>query len=294
MDPRLAKAVQRQGGAISRRQARAAGWSRTLSRREDAGEWRDIGNGVLVPSTVVVDDELARVATELTLQGPWGFAGLTGLAILKLPVKVEGAPRVAVGPGGVRKRIFGITPTRISDDELAGRRRINGHIVLAPAVLIRQAAAEISEDQLTTVVEAAVRRRLVTLADLRAVCGRGKRGSARLSRLLDVLTADGVDRWARVLIRALRKAGLDPEAQFWLTFEGRSHPFDVRASSSVVVEVDDWETHGLINTQDKDREQDRWARRAGLFTLRTTPREVRDRLTVVVRDVVDEVARAGG
>jgi very-short-patch-repair endonuclease len=83
-----------------------------------------------------------------------------------------------------------------------------------------------------------------------------------------------------------------PEPQFWLRFEGRAHPFDVRAAPGVVVEIDDWETHGLIEAQDKDREQDRWARRAGLTTVRTTPREVRDRIHVVVRDIETEVRRA--
>lgn len=83
----------------------------------------------------------------------------------------------------------------------------------------------------------------------------------------------------------------NPEPQLWLRFEGRCHPFDLGVPPRVVVEIDGWETHGLIDAPDKDREQDRWARRAGLHTVRTTPREVRDRIDVVVRDIRAEVHR---
>jgi hypothetical protein len=281
MDPALAALARRQSGALSLRQAREAGWEDALRRRIAAGEWRELANGVAVPSGCEVDDELARAIAALSLRGPWAFASLTGLQILNVQVPYDGPPLIAVGPGGVRARVFGKIPMRISDTDLRTRRTVNGVPVLATAVLIRQAAGTLSEDRLTTIVESAVRQKRVTLAELAAVCRSGQVGSGRLRRLLDVLMHEGIDRWARVLARALRKAGVRSEAEWWLRFEGRAHPFDLKVSDRIVVEIDDWETHGLIGAQDRDREQDRWAHRAGLSTVRTTPREVRDRIGVV-------------
>lgn len=291
MDADLARLARDQGGAISHKQAREAGWSSTLRRRIGQGEWRTLGNGVMVPVSAEVDDVLAHAAVALSLRGPWAFAGPTGLALMNVPLPpaLSGAPMVAVGRGGVRARVLGRLPIRVGHAELARRRIVEGYPVLPIEICVRQTAAMVDEETLTTVIEKVVRQKRTTLPALAAACGRGRPGSGPLRRVLEVLMHDSLDKWVRVLARELRRRGIKSEPEWWLRHEGRAHPFDLKVSPQDVVEVDDWETHGLIANQDRDRIQDRWARRAGIDTFRTTPREIRDHLDRVCDDIEERI-----
>jgi hypothetical protein len=154
----------------------------------------------------------------------------------------------------------------------------------------RQCVAVLSRDDLLSLVEHTVRSRRLDIPHLREVCGRGASGSAALRDVLDELSAEGLDRWVRRLVRLLVAAGL-PRPRLEVPMLHRGH---VRAyldgyweEAWLAVEVDDWETHAERSAQERDRQRDRWLLTAfGIATLRVTPREIRDRPEAVVADIV--------
>lgn len=160
--------------------------------------------------------------------------------------------------------------------------------LLAPT--IRQCAAVLARDDLLTLIEDAVRRERVSLALLRSACGRGLSGAGALSDALDELSAAGCDRWMRTLVPMLEAAGLPAPRLEVPMFDGsrlRARLDGLLEEALIALEVDDWETHGSREAQERDRQRDRWLFRAqGITTIRVTPREIRDRPQQVVEDVV--------
>jgi hypothetical protein len=179
------------------------------------------------------------------------------------------------------------------------RRMWRGRLpVPQPQVALVQCAAELPRSQVLELVEFAIRNRLTTLARLREVCGRGVRGSVLLQDVVAELSTDGVDRWVRRLLRLLDDVGVPrPELEVPVAEDGRVRAYldGLWRGLRLALEVDDWESHGARDAQERDRRRDRWLLRDyGITTLRLTPREIRDSPEAVVADIAAACERCGG
>lgn len=286
------------GGLLTTAQAYAAGRGLLVRRRTRSGEWVELGQGVLAPAALPTHTgDICRELTRLALAGRrWAWShttaadllGLLGPGMTRLP-----AVHVVVATSPLPS-LPGVEVHLTAPAALAQRRPLEGGYVLAVPDVVLGCAELLDRDDVVTVVERALRLRRTTVPVLRAACRRGRHGSARLRDVLDELTADGVDRWARVLRRALTARGVASTPQLWLRdTRGRAHPADLGIDGTCwVAEVDDVETHGSPEAQARDRELDRWAwRELGIRVFRTTPRELRVGAGQVADDLVAVVRR---
>jgi hypothetical protein len=289
MHPRLVALAGRQQGLLTRAQ---------LGPVAIGTDWHHVQPDVLAPVVTVLTEAQEREAVRLSLETraaatgvPWCFAGRTAAQILGLRVP-PGRIVVAVQGSGCRKlRDVEVLTARA----LPKLRRVGGVPVPGVAVTIVQCAAQLSRDELITLVEHAVRQRRCTLEALRAVCGRGVSGSAALRSVIDELARDGHDRWVRHLLRLLAAAGLPrPETERGMPEMAPRVYLDLCWwVLRLVVEVDDWQTHASREAQERDRDRDHWLMRDyGAVVLRVTPRQLRDHPSGVVRDIVSAYRRA--
>jgi hypothetical protein len=111
-------------------------------------------------------------------------------------------------------------------------------------------------DDLLSLVEHTVRSRRLDIPHLREVRGRGASGSVALRNVLDELSADGLDRWVRRLVRLLVDAGLPrPRLEVPMLHRGRVRAYldGYWEEACLAVEADDWETHADRSAQERDR-----------------------------------------
>lgn len=275
---------------------------RGLLTREQLGpddpDWHEVQPGVLAPRVLVLDREQALEALRLHLDRrqartgrAWSFAGPTAAAMLGLRVP-EADPVVRI-QGTIDYRLTGTTV--LTARRVAALRVLQGRPVPDVCTTIVQCAAMLERDDLVTLVEHAVRRRRCSLQQLRAACRRGVAGSTALRAVVDELERDGTDRWARRLLRLLVAAGLPrPETERGVPNEAPLIYVDLCWWwLRLVIEVDDWESHGSRDASERDRDRDRWLwREYGVTVLRVTPRQIRDKPQQVVRDIVAAYRRA--
>jgi hypothetical protein len=163
---------------------------------------------------------------------------------------------------------------------------------------VLQCATQLARDDLLHLVESSVRAGRTDLPRLRVAGGRGFSGSAALRSALDELSAEGLDRWVRRVVRRLVAAGLPRPALEVPVPDGRrirAYLDGYWAEAQLALEVDDWETHGSREAQERDRRRDRWLLNSyGIVTVRITPREIRDRPDEVVADIVQAYRRRRG
>jgi hypothetical protein len=235
---------------------------------------------------------LTAVRLSIEARGPatgWCFSHSSAAHLLKLSVPEPARLNVLLVPS--RNRL------RLDDVEVhvatAGFRsiRTEGFPVTPSSMAVLTCATELPRVDLLHLIEDAVRGGRLRLADLRLLLGRGKAGAAALRDVLDELDGEGLDRWVRTLVRQLVKAGLPrPELEVPIHDGGRLFACldGYFPDAALAVEVDDWATHASRAAQERDRLRDRWLRNnRGIGTLRTTPREIRDRPATVVSDVVE-------
>jgi hypothetical protein len=261
--------------------------------------WGEVLPAVFAPIALTVADEVLVEAVRLSLDArqqrtklPWAFSGATAARLVGLKVPDQPMPTVVL-EGSSSPEMHGVRITYART--VPPVRRIKMAPVPYVPVIIVHCAAVLSRDDLVTLVEHAVRARRSSLAELTAVCGRGVLGSRALRSVVGELRQDGRDRWARVLLRLLVAAGLPrPETE-------RGVPAEVPLIYvdlcwwwlRLVIEVDDWESHGSRDASERDRDRDRWLwREYGVTVLRVTPRQIRDKPDKVVQDIVAAYRRA--
>jgi hypothetical protein len=301
VDAQLLETAARQDGLLTRTQLAAAGRPGLLRRRLRDGEWVEEQPGVVRPAVLHPTFAVRVRAVALSLgtdsNAPlWTFSHRTAAHLLGLPV-----PEPA--------RVEVLLPAAIRDAPLTEvRRRITkkpprrvwcaGHPVTWVADVAVQCASEIERDDLLQMVEFAVRTRRTTLDKLRSACRRGVAGSSNLRDVWAELSSEGIDRWMRRLVRLLTTAGLPKPTLEAPIYDGslrRALLDGLWEALQLALEVDDWETHGSRDAQERDRRRDRWLlREHGITTVRVTPREIRDSPNDVVRDIVAAYARCGG
>ncbi len=153
-------------------------------------------------------------------------------------------------------------------------------------------APSLTRRQLRRVLAEADYRRLLNPDEVRAVLGRGIRGSAALRRaladhqpLLSRAASDGEER----LIELCEDHGIPlPDLNTWL------HGFKVDAlwrEERLVVEVDSGSAHGTPARMEADRNRDLALRAAGYTVLRYTWHQLTEQPARVATDLLSQLSR---
>jgi hypothetical protein len=303
VDAHLLRLAARQHGLLTRQQLREAGRLGLLRHRLRSGEWVEQQPSVVRPAILPVTFRMRVAAVRLALgTGPgapaWIFSHAPAAYLLGLPVREPVVPDVLLPAANrgtplvdVQRRTTRRPPRRVWREDLP---------VTWLATVLRQCAEELGRDDVCHLVEFAVRHRRTSLNQLAEACGRGQAGSALLRDVVSELGSEGIDRWMRRLVRLVVRAGLPkPELEVPVRDGARIRAFldGLWRTVRLALEVDDWESHGGRDAQERDRQRDRWLLRAyGITTIRVTPREIRDRPQAVIADIVaayERLARSG-
>ncbi len=299
VDPDLLALARRQHGLLTVRQVTDAGHRNLLRARLGSGEWVEEQPRVVRPVLWQPNREarLAAVRLALTPTGVprgWCFSHTTAAHLQRLKVPEPSEVHVLL-PTSRRKlplrgtvRHFTEKPPRTMRVRSEPKGLLLPTGMLVPTVL--QCAAVLLRNDLLALVEDLLREERLNIDVLRDACGRGISGSAALQDALDELDADGADRWVRRLVRLLTAGGLPRPALEVPMYDGarvRAYLDGFYEEAKLAVEVDDWESHGLRDASEHDRQRDRWLYNAyGILTIRLTPREIRDHPEKVVADIV--------
>ena len=196
--------------------------------------------------------------------------GLTGVSAVRPEVLVLRPHRPRI-PGVVVH-----TTDRLDDVD---RDVVGGIPVTAVGRTLFDVSAVVGRRTLGRLVDAAVRRGLVTLPQLWEVhdslTGRGRRRAVRFREVLEAWT-DGVrpgDSPKEVdLGRLLVRAGVPrPVQQHLVTIGGTTHELDLAWPDLLLdVEYDGWEAHGGREAFERDRQRDAELTTAGWTVLRFT------------------------
>lgn len=200
----------------------------------------------------------------------------------QLVVGVASTRRLAVRPPAKTRRVAAWL--------LEGTRVLDGVRVVALETALVQVASTSSHEDLTTLVERAVRDRRTTLTRLRARRRRGFKGSAAVGRVCDELSGGSMDADVRRLKAALQARGihgLEVEVRFRNAAGATAYADLLDRLTMTALEVDGYVTHTERSAFRSDRRRDRWMRtQHGVTTLRVDVAEIRQALDAVADELV--------
>jgi very-short-patch-repair endonuclease len=268
-----------QGGAFTRRQARAEGWSDgRIARRIRSGAWRRLAGRALVVTSLTVEPRTLAWAVHLT----WPDAVAshsTAAALHGFPGHAADVPEAT----STRRRRC-LTDLRAYHDalepcdvvRLAGRA---GPRLTTPRRTALDLLATVDPPGAEALLAWAVSRRILTRGELaraaRERCGRP--GTPQLLRLLRQSTSGALGEAERRMHRLLRRAGIDGwQANALIRHDSRVVAVVdlLFADARVVVEVDGWATHSSHDAFVRDRERQNRLVNAGYRVLRFTWEDV--------------------
>ena len=167
--------------------------------------------------------------------------------------------------------------------------------LLRPARLICDLAVYLSDDDLDSVIEQVLERRMASMSLIRAVANEftapGRNGTKRLRRVLNGRagwTRPGESDLERRLCRALADRSLDVVPQFDVELDGGRHVRLDLALPAVrlAVEVDHATWHAGRLDVERDKRRDRQLTRLGWTVVRVTDRDIESRLEETVDEIV--------
>lgn len=298
-DEAVGRIAERQQGLISREQARRAGLSdREIAGRLRSGRWVGLRQGVFVILGAPSTREQAIQSACLVAGGAFASHLTAGwLWRLKLPDPVDIHVTTVAGP---RIRREGLVHHRRSPLPMADLSSCRGIPVTTPARTLVDASDLVRPGRLGQVVDDALRRKLVRLADLRACheridTGPGRRATVAMRAVLAERQPGhdpgGSDRelWVRKVLVAAGLAA--PVQQYRVWVESRWFDLDLAYPTKLVgLEFDGWDTHGTFTAFHRDRERTRLLVALGWTILPVTARTGRADL---VRDVRAALALCG-
>lgn len=282
-----------QRGLITRHQAIGAGMTDSaighLVRR---GIWRRVRNGLYALNGIPSDWELEVLGAVLLAGSPawashyssarlWDYRGLADGPI-EITTLLERRMRV----GGIRCHRSGT----LHEDDL---RVVDGIPTLSAARTIVDLSARLTEAALDRMIDDGLRRRVLTIGELRSVARRlptiapgrsPKTIESILHRRLDDLGPTDSELESRVL-QLLVDAGLPrPVLQHRVVLDGRTYFIDLAyPEPRLAIEVDGYGFHGDRTTFDRDRRRQNDLVNAGWTVLRFTSRSTDDEILEAVR-----------
>ena len=287
----LLEQAARQHGLVTRQQARAAGLTdHQVDGRLRSGRWTAPRRGVVQVLGAPLTEEQVVMGACL-VAGPSAVAShLTAARLwrLRLPdpeqIEVTTPPGRRVRAEGVRQHR---TPNLARDEVL----RLRGIPVTTVARTLVDGSGRVRPDEVSRVVDDALRRKLVQLPEL--VRSHQRRHTAAMAKVLAERAPDsdpgGSDR-ERQVARILVAAGLPaPVPQHRVVVAGRTFFLDhAYPDERIGIEFDGWDAHGTFEAFHGDRERARLLVAAGWrllqVTARTPPAElVRDVRALLLR-----------
>lgn len=280
---------RQQCGLLTRAQALEAGLTRSMiARRTDRGDWFALRRGVYCLAGAASSLEQAALAVCLAVGDGCWVSGRTAGRLWGLDVPAPPSIEVLTMPS-VRVRLHGVNQHRSERLPLADLTR-HGHVpVTTVARTLLDCVPHLRGDRLARAVDDALRRRLVTIADLAAGAGRLDQGTGRrrivpfrrvLADRLPGYDPGGSHRELDV-VGILVAGGLPvPECQHKVVVGGRARFLDLAYSQEMVgLEFDGFAEHGLIrSTFDDDRLRGNDLAVAGWlmlhFTSKSTPAHI--------------------
>ncbi len=292
MNGALLKLAARQHGLVTGRQVAEAGHRHLARRRIESGEWVIEQPNVLRPALWVPTFEARLTAVRLSLTVPgspraWCFSHTTAARLRRFVVPASDRIHVLLPLSRRRPELRDVV-RHFTELPHVGAR-VDKDPVTAAADTVLDCAAVLDPDDLLALIEDLLRRELTTIEVLRSKLRRGRSGSAPLRVALDVLDDEGTDRWMRYLVQRLVSIGL-PEPLLEYELREGHHLVAVLdgyfPDAALCLEVDDWATHGARAAAERDRQRDRrLLSRFGIETVRTTPRDLRNKPDAVVEDI---------
>jgi very-short-patch-repair endonuclease len=264
--------AERQHGLITRAQARGAGLSpRAIDRRLATGGFITVHRRVYRVAGVPLSWE-QRILAACLAAGPDAAASHVSAGVLWALIERVDAPVEVSVPYGRAPTPAGYTRHR-SRAGLGRIRRVSGVPVTCPARTLADLAYAVPLDELEEALDAALRRRIVRLVEVRRWCLPGRAGAADLRRLVDV--RDGRDTvpesvFETRFLRMLRAARLpDPVLQHEIRSSGRyvARVDLVYPEQRVAIELDGHRFHSGRKAFDRDRRRQNQILRAGYAVL---------------------------
>jgi hypothetical protein len=289
VDREVAAIARKQHGAIARRQALAAGMTEdSIRARCRSGRWVRSRRGVFVFEGVAPTSRQAVMVAVLAA-GPGAVAShLTAAELWGLHFPDPDAIHLA----GRQVRLDGVVGHRTATLPPADITCLGAIPVLSVARTIVSCSGSVTAEALGEIVDDALRRRLVTLADLRrchdlVATGPGRRPTVSLRSVLDDrLTGyqPGDSPPEADLVRVLTRAGLPaPVLGHRVRIGAWRYRLDIAWPEAMVgLEHDGWETHRTFTAFHGDRQRLRRLTTAGWTILPVT---ARTRLDELVADV---------
>ena len=262
-----------------RHRVRTGAWERVGTRlyrlRGTADSWEQRLVGALL-----LAGELAW-ASHLAALTLWGYQGFDD-APYEITVPLERRPRIP----GVRVHRSGT----IVDADL---RVVDGLPVLSAARTLVDVSSRFDDSALGALIDAGLRRRVLTLPALHGVARRlptiaPGRSPKRLTRLLGVRTAGfhpGDSELESKVLRVLVDGGLpEPVRQYRVVVDDQTYFLDLAYPEHMVaIEVDGFDFHRARGVFDRDRVRQNDLVRAGWTVLRFTSESTAEEIVAAVR-----------
>lgn len=297
-----ARIANTQFGLITRTQALAAGLSEAqIRRRARSGEWDVVRPGVYAVAGVPPTWEQAACAAVLAAQPQawashhtagvlWGFSRVTASAIDILTT----TPR--------RLRLSGVVAHRSCALFTADLTRHRGILATTPERTLVDLSASLPADRLGSILDDALRRRLIQLSRLRRCVGRLQSAPGRQPAKVHTLLAarlpgydPGDSDLETSVLGMLAAAGLPlPEQQHRVRIGGRTFRLDLAYPEvKLAIELDGWDFHRTRTAFDDDRSRANALVVAGWTVVRFTSRTPEAEIVACVRARLASLAACG-
>ena len=272
LDAFLSWLASRQHGIVTREQLLEAGFGRgVIQRRIDSGHLIPVHPGVYLVGHMAVAPLAYETAALLACRPRALLSDATAARLLRLPAPEDGLMHVTV-VGRTRPSLRGVRIHSINRIDPVDERRHEGLPLTAPALTLLDLAGSRGEAQLEEALNEARAQRIVSDFELAGVLERHpKRKGARALRALlarekgPKITRSVAERRA---LRAMRKAGLEPDASdypigpyrvdFWFEAE------------RVAVEVDGYRYHATPKRFVADRRRATYLASRGVLVFPLT------------------------
>lgn len=299
-DAAVARIAARQHGLVTRDQARACGLTDDeIHYRLAGGRWSILRRTVFVINGCPPGWEQAVRGACLATGDVCAAAGLTAGRLWELrlppPAEIE-----LVSPLGRRHRLEGVRHHRRTDLDVADFGQCRGIPSTSPARTLVDTSGLVVPGNLGKVVDDALRRKVLTMGELRSCheridAGPGRRATVAMRQVLaerqpgyDPGDSDR-ELW---VIDVLVKAGLRaPVQQHRVRVGGHIYYLDLAYLPEMVgLEFDGWDTHRTFSSFHGDRQRTRRLVAAGWTILPVT---ARTRPAELVGDVAAALALSG-
>lgn len=275
--------ADRQSGAFTRRQARAAGFAQsTITRRLRDGRWFEVAPLVMVERGTRITPSTYGWIGQLATGGVVSHhsaGAIHGVAPLDVRIHVTVRRDLHVHAAGIAEHRLRLSPHDVTT--------IRGLRVTSRTRTLTDLLSHLPMSQATTLLFRAVQQGWIDQAALDAGIGvrRGWHGIVQLRRLARLLDTGAHSPAERLLHDLLVELGVEFEANRSLLVDGVAVIPDVLVDERIVIEIDGRRYHSDTDAFARDRRRQNLLVNAGYVVLRFTWHDLTER-PGYVRDAI--------